>query len=301
MASTTTSQAYLIRDDLWSKEIRETLEQELYGQSIVDWIMDFPDGDEIHIPTFGTLATRSYAENQDIIFDDVTTGEFTLTIDKYYGNGVAITDKLKQDTFYLSEIQSKFPWHVVRGMMERLENDIFLLHKEQTNNDANTIAGVAHRYVGTGTSNVIALADVAKAKLALDKANVSKSGRMAIIDPTVSYQLVQIDNVIRQDVYGPNTNLKEGFGTTKFIGRYLGFDFYESNMLDEATALDYETGGALKANLFIGEEAFKGAIRQMPNIEFFRNVTKKRDEYSATMRYGLGLYRAESLVTVLTA
>jgi len=95
--------------------------------------------------------------------------------------------------------------------------------------------------------------------------------------------------------------LKEGFGTTKFIGRYLGFDFYESNMLDEATALDYETGGALKANLFIGEEAFKGAIRQMPNIEFFRNVTKKRDEYSATMRYGLGLYRAESLVTVLTA
>ena len=259
------------------------------------------DGDEIHIPTFGTLATRSYAENQDIIFDDVTTGEFTLTIDKYYGNGVAITDKLKQDTFYLSEIQAKFPWHVVRGMMERLENDIFLLHKEQTNNDANTIAGVAHRYVGTGTSNVIALADVAKAKLALDKANVSKSGRMAIVDPTVSYQLVQLDNVIRQDVYGSNTHFKEGFGTTKYIGRYLGFDFYESNMLDEATALDYETGGALKANLFIGEEAFKGAIRQMPNIEFFRNVTKKRDEYSATMRYGLGLYRAEALVTVLTA
>ena len=301
MASTTTSQAYLIRDDVWSTQIQETLEEELFGQSVVDWIKDFPDGDEIHIPTFGTLATRNYAENQDIIFDDLTTGEFTLTIDKYYGNGVAITDKLKQDTFYLSEIQSKFPMHVVRGMMERLENDIYLLHKEQTNNDANTINGQAHRYVATGTSNVIALKDVAQAKLSLDKANVSKMGRIAIVDPTVSYQLVQIDNVIRQDVYGPNSKLKDGFGSTKYIGQYLGFDFYESNMLDEATALDYDTGGVLKANLFLGEEVFKGAIRKMPEIEFFRNVTKKRDEYSATMRYGLGLYREESLVTVLTA
>ena len=55
------------------------------------------------------------------------------------------------------------------------------------------------------------------------------------------------------------------------------------------------------ANLFIGPEAFKGAIRTMPEIEFDRNSTKKRDEYSATMRYGLGLYRPEALVTILTA
>ena len=100
---------------------------------------------------------------------------------------------------------------MVRALMERLENDIFLLHKKQTTNDANTINGQAHRFDATGTSQVIALADIAKAKLALDKANVSKSGRMAIIDPTVSYQLVQIDNVIRQDVYGPQSNLEGWF------------------------------------------------------------------------------------------
>jgi hypothetical protein len=301
MASTTTSQAVLIRDDLWSKEIQEELEEELFGQTIVDFVTDFPDGDTLHIPTFSSLAARNYTENQDIIFDDMATGEFTLEIDKYYQLGVAITDKLKQDSFYVSEIQTKFPMHCVRGLMERLENDIFLLHKKQTDNDANTINGRAHRYVGGGASNVIALDDVAKAKLALDKANVSKIGRKAIVDPSVSYQLVNIDNVIRQDVYGPQTHLKDGFGKTKFIGTYLGFDFFESNMLDEATALDYTTGGALKANFFIGEEAFKGAIRQMPSIEFDRNVSKKRDEYSATMRFGLDLFREESFVCVLTS
>ena len=301
MASTTTSQAVLIRDDLWSKEIQEELEEELFGQSIVDFVTDFPDGDTLHIPTFSSLAARNYTENQDIIFDDMATGEFTLEIDKYYQLGVAITDKLKQDSFYVSEIQTKFPMHCVRGLMERLENDIFLLHKKQTDNDANLINGRAHRYVGGGASSVIALDDVAKAKLALDKANVSKVGRKAIVDPSVSYQLVNIDNVIRQDVYGPQTHLKDGFGQTKFIGTYLGFDFFESNMLDEATALDHDAGGALKANFFLGPEAFKGAIRQMPSIEFDRNVSKKRDEYSATMRFGLDLYRATDLVCVLTS
>lgn len=298
--STTTSQATLIRDDLWSTMIQEELQEELFGQTIVDFISDFPDGDEIHIPTFSSLAAREYSENTDVTFDDPTTGEFTLTIDQYLQSGIYITDKFKQDSFYISQVQSKFPQMVVRALMEKLENDIFLLHKKQTSNDANTINGIAHRYVGTGASNVITLADVAKAKLALDKANVSKVGRVAIIDPTVSYQLIQIDNVIRQDTYGANSHIKDGFGSTKYIGTYLGFDFYESNMLDEATALNHVTGGSLKANLFLGAEAFKGAIRCMPQIEFFRNVSKKRDEYSAVMRYGLGLYRDEALVTVLT-
>lgn len=301
MASTTTSQPYLIRDDVWSKQIQELLEEELFAQTLVDFVSDFPDGDELHIPTFSNLAARNYAENQDIIYDDMSTGEFTLTIDKYYQLGVAITDKLKQDSFYVSEIQSKFPMHVVRGLMERLENDVFLLHKKQTTNNANTINGQPHRFLSTAAATAhITIKDIAQAKLSMDKANVPKNGRVAIIDPTVSYQLVQIDNVIRQDVYGSNSSLKEGFGGTKFIGTYLGFDFYESNMLDEATALDHGPVGVLKANMFLGIEALKGAVRQTPSIEFFRNVNKKRDEYSATMRHGLGLYRPESLVVILT-
>lgn len=197
--ATTASQSVTIRTDVWMKEVQEELEQELFGQTIVDFMPDFIDGDEAHIPTFSSFAARNYTENSDVIFDDMTTGEFTLTIDKYYSNGTFITDKLKQDSYYIAEIQSKFPKQLVRGLMERFENDIFLLHKKQTSNDPNTINGRAHRYVGTGTSSAITVKDIATAKLALDKANVSKNGRMAIIDPSVSYQLVQIDNVIRQD------------------------------------------------------------------------------------------------------
>lgn len=301
MAIDTTVGANLIRDDVWSKRIQEELQEALMAQTIMEFITDFPDGDELHLPKLGSLTTRDYTEGDAITVDDPTVNEFLLTIDKYVQTGIAITDKMRQDTFYMEVLNTKFPEQMMRAIQERLENDIFLLHKGQTNNDANTINGQAHRYVGTGASNVITLADIAQAKLSLDKANVSKSGRKAFVDPTVAYQLVNIDNVIRQDVYGANSALKEGFGTTQSLGTYLGFDFYESNMLDEATALDHDTGGSLKANLFVGEEAFIGAMRLNPEIEKSRDWERKRDVYHATSRYGLGLYRAESLVTVLTA
>lgn len=291
----------IIRAEIWSKLIQDELQEELMGKELVQWITDFPDGEQINIPTLGSMSTRDYVENTSITIDDPTVGEFNLTIDKYVQTGLAITDKMKQDTFYMEILTQKFPEQCMRAIMERLEYDIFQLHKEQTTNDANTINGQAHRFVGTGTSNAITIKDIAQAKLSLDKAFVSKNGRVAIVDPKVAYQLVQIDNVIRQDVYGANAALKEGFGQTKFIGRYLGFDFYESNMLDQATALDHATGGSLIGNLFLGPEALIGAMRLNPEIEQSRDWEKKRDVYHVTSRYGLGLYRPESLVTVLTA
>ena len=249
----------LVRDEIWSKRVQDELQEELFANSIVEWLTgEFADGDQLTIPTLGSLTARAYTENDAITIDDPTVGEFFLTIDKYFQSGIAITDKMKQDTYYMQVLTQKFPEQMVRALVERLEADVFLLHKEQTSNDANSINGWAHRYVGGGTSNAITLDDVAKAKTALDKANVSKNGRMAIVDPKVSYQMINIDNVIRQDVYGPNSNLKTGFGGTKFIGQYLGFDFYESNMLDTATALNHATGGSLIGNLFCGPECFVG-------------------------------------------
>lgn len=290
-----------IRAEVWSKMIQDELQEELIGSTLVDWITDFGDGDQLNIPTLGSMSTRDYVENTDITVDDPSIGEFNLTIDKYVQSGIAITDKMKQDIFYMEMLVSKFPEQCKRAVMERLEYDVFQLHKKQTTNDANTINGYAHRYVAAGSSNAMTVDDIAKAKLALDKAFVSKIGRMAIVDPKVSYQLVNIDNVIRQDVYGPNSNLKDGFGSSKFIGTYLGFDFYEANMLDDATALDHATGGSLIANLFLGPEAFVGAMRLAPEVEQSRDWAKKRDVFHITSRYGLGLYRPESLVCVLSA
>jgi hypothetical protein len=290
----------VVREEVWAEMIQDELQEELFADSLIDWITEFPDGDQLNIPTLGSLSTRDYVENTPITIDDPAVGEFNLTIDKYVQSGIGIVDKLKHDIFYMEILTSKFPEQVLRAIKERMESDIMALHKKQTSNNANNINGQAHRFDATGTSQAFTVNDFAQAKLSLDKAFVSKVGRKAIVDPKAAYQLVQIDNVIRQDVYGPNSVLKEGFGSTSFIGRYLGFDVYESNMLDDATDLDHATGGTDIANLFLGPEAFIGAMRLAPEIERSRDWNQKRDIYHLTSRYGLGLYRPEGLVCVLS-
>ena len=302
VATTNTNQQKLIRTDVWGSLIQEELQEELMAQSVVNFITgEFPDGDKLHIPTLASLTARDYTESSQITFDDPVVSELTLTIDKYKQSGVAVTDKMKEDAFYMEVLNSKFPQQCVRALMEQLETDIWYLHKDQTNNDPNTINGVAHRFVASGSGSVITLDDVYKAKLALDRANVSKAGRKAIVSPKQSYTLLGIDNVIRQDVYGANSHIAQGFGSTSYLGMFGGFEFYESNMLDEATALDHESGGSLTACMFLGPEAFIGAVRSQPDIEQSRDWQYKRDVFHVTTRYGLKTYRPESVVTVLCA
>jgi len=261
------------------------------------------DGDTLHIPTLSELNVRDYAEGNEITLDDANTGEFQLAIDKYYQSGFIIYDKFKQDSFYINELTSNFVSKITRALMEKKEVDLLNLGTGSATTSL-SVNGAEHRLVGSGASEAIALADVAKAKFALDKANVSKVGRKAIVDPVVAYQLVNVDNVIRQDVYGQNANLKEGLSGTMYLGRYLGFDFYESNLCETYTG-GTNIGGVATTNAgiynqFLGQDAFIGAMRAMPELESWRVHEKKGDAYHATVRYGIDVYRLEAQVLIGT-
>lgn len=148
-----------------------------------------------------------------------------------------------------------------------------------------------------------------KAKLALDKSSVMRGGRRAFVDPTVTYQLQQISNVIQQDVYGSNSHIASGMNGTMFVGRFAGFELYESLFLDnsisESITATGQGAGAVTvtsgfANMFVGEEAFIGAMRAMPDMNNWYDYNTRSDVYHVTVRYGIKLYRPESLVVVLT-
>jgi len=303
----TITNASVIRTDVWANEVKDILQEELVSDKLVKWVSsDFPDGNALHIPTLSELNVRDYKEAEEIVLDDANTGEFILQIDKYYQAGFIVYDKFKQDSFYINELISKFVDKLTRALMEKKEVDVLSLPNtgahSQTAEDPNIINGAAHRMLASGANETITLKDIAKAKFALDKANVSKVGRIAIVDPAVAFQLVNIDNVIRQDVYGANSNLKEGLSGTVYLGKYLGFDFFESNLLDEyaaATNIDGNTStNAGSFNIFLGNDAFIGAMRTMPEIEAWRVYEKKGDAYHATIRYGIDVYRPEALVTI---
>lgn len=309
MALDTVNNPSLVRTNIWANEIKDVLQEELLLDSHVRWITEFPDGDTLNIPTLSEMTVRNYSEGAQIQLDDPTTGNFTLTIDKYYQSGFKIPEKFRHDSFYVSQAESNFVSKLTRALLEQKESDIANLQSGQTASNPNTINGVDHRWVATGTAEAITLADFQKAKLALDKAKVMRGGRRAFVDPSVTYQLQQISNVIQQDIYGSNAHIKEGMNGTTFVGRFAGFDLFESLFLDNSiaetiTATAPGAGSASVtagwANMFVGQEAFIGAMRAMPDMKSWYDHNTRSDVYHVTMRYGIKLFRPESFAVVLT-
>lgn len=315
MSWTTGAMDHLIRSEVWSTELKEVLEDYLMGTGYVNWLTDFPDGEEFTIPSIGTQPVRDYTEDTDVIYDKMDTGEFKFQITEYLSSATYITNKAKQDAFYLSQLESKFVPSQQRAIEERLESDIFALANQQTASNANSINGAPHRFVATGGSNgarLLVPADFAKAKFSLRKANVPLSNLVAVVDPSTAYHVETLSNLVSVS----NNPMWEGIITSgittgmRFVKNIYGFDVYESNFLAGSAVASEAIGGINVsaangvANIFFSADRsilpFVGAWRQMPKVDSEYNKDKQRDEYVTTARYGVKLYRPENLVVVLS-
>lgn len=308
----TTNGALLTRSEIWSTQLKEVLQDELEGQNWVNWLSEFPDGDQFTIPSIGESTVRDYTEDTDVVFDALDTGEFTFTITEYLSSGHYITEKARQDLFYSAQLESKFVPSQARALAEKLETDILALGAGgasggQTADDTNSINGAEHRFIGTGTSETFAVADAAKALFALKKANVPSTSLIAIVDPSVEYALNTITNITNVS-NNPRWEgiIETGIGSgMRFIRSIFGFDFYVSNYLADANETITLTTAAGKANIFMSAAQsdllpFMGAMRQTPKVDGQYNMNKQREEYVTTARYGLKVYRPENLVCLLT-
>ena len=304
---TTSNMDHLIRSELWSSQLKTVLEDELMGTRYVRWLTEFPDGDTFTIPSIGQATVRDYAEDEPIKYDAMDTGEFQFSITEYVSSATYITNKAKQDSFYMNELVSSFVPKQSRAIMEKVETDILNLAMSQTAGNLNTINGADHRFVASGTNEVITVADFAKARYALKKANVPDMNLIAIVDPSVEYTINTLTNLTNVS----NNPRWEGIVETgiasgmSFIKNIYGFDVYVSNYLPTANeTIDGLTTASGKANLFFSASPdilpFIGAWRQMPTVDSEYNKDMQRDEYVTTARYGLKLYRPENLVCVLS-
>ncbi len=308
----TTDGALLTRSEIWSTQLKEALQDNLEAQGWVNWLSEFPDGDQFTIPSIGESTIRDYTEDTDVVFDALDTGEFTFAITEYLSSGHYITEKARQDLFYAAQLESKFVPSQARALGEKLETDILALAAGgasggQTASSTNAINGAEHRFIGTGTNETFAVADAAKALFGLKRANVPGSNLIAIVDPSVEYALNTITNITNISNNPRWEGLIEtGIGSDmRFIKNIFGFDFYVSNYLADANETITLTTASGKANIFFSAASpdiapFMGAMRQAPKVDGQYNMNKQREEYVTTARYGLKVYRPENLVCVLT-
>ena len=315
MSFTTSSNEHLIRSNLWSSQIKETLEDELFAMKYVDFISDFPDGDTLNIPSIGQAEVADYVEDQAIRYNAMDTGNFTFTINKYKSSATYITEKMKQDSFYMSRLVSSFAPKQARAIAKAMEVDVLAVGPDgQTASNPNVINGADHRFVANGTNEVIAVKDFALAKYALRKANVPMTQLTAIVDPSVEYTLSTLSDLVSV-ANNPMWDgiVRNGMSTgMRFLMNVYGFDVWVSDNLKTSvneTIAGTNSGGSKTsaagvANLFFsaapGVMPFVGSLRQPPKVDSEYNKDYQREEYVTTARYGFKLFRPENLVTVVT-
>lgn len=301
---------HLVRANLWSNQLKEVLLDELMGTKYVDMITDFPDGDTLNIPSIGQAEVMDYAEGQGVKYTGMDTGNFTFSINKYKSSATYITEKMKQDSFYMSRLVSSFVPKQSRAIAKAMEIDIMNLGPDgQTASNLNAINGANHRWVGSGTNEVINIDDFAMAKFALQKANVPMTNLVAIVDPTVEFALNKLVGTSTAISYNPKWEgiVKSGMSTgMRFVTNVMGFDVYMSQNLKSGIAetINGKSTTVGVANMFFSAAPdvlpFVGSIRQAPKVDSEYNKDFQREEYVTTCRYGFKLYRPENMVVILT-
>ncbi|QDP48763.1 MAG: putative minor capsid protein 10B [Prokaryotic dsDNA virus sp.] len=298
---------HLTRSLVWSNQLKEVLKDELMGAQYVNWLNEFPDGDTFVIPSIGEAVVRDYTENEPVVYDAMDTGEFQFSITDYISSATYITNKAKQDMFYMNQLVSSFVPEQSRAIGRRVETDIFALQSQQTASDLNVINGANHRFIGSGSNETLDVSDFARALYALKKANVPQRNLIAIVDPSVEFAINAITNISNVS-NNPRWEgiIESGIGQDmSFIKNIYGFDVYTTNYLSDMNeTIDGKTTTAGKANMFFSADAgvlpFVGAWRQMPTVESEYNKDRQREEYLTVARYGLKLFRPENLVVIGT-
>lgn len=308
-STTTATPGHVIRSQVWDSTLKQVFEDDVMAMKYVDMITGFPDGDTINIASLGQAQIKDYTEGQAVTYSGFDTGQFQFSITEYKSSATYITNKMLQDSFLASQIQGQFVPKMRRALEVAMETNVLAIGPNgQTAGNTNTINDAQHRWVGLGTNETISVEDFSRATYALRKAAVPLNNLVAIVDPSVAFELETLSNLVNVS-NNPKWEgiVRDGITTgMQFKMNIMGFDVYVSNFLKSGIV---ETIGAKSttagvANLFFSADStalpIVGAVRQAPKVDSEYNKDLQREEYVMTARYGFKLYRPENMVVVLT-
>lgn len=309
------TQQNLIRTEIFSSDITSLLLDDLNAMQFVRTLNDFPDGFNFNIPIVGEAEVQTFNEGQALKYQSLDSGNFQFNFTDYVYSGHAISEKFRRDSWLSPQIIALFPVREHRALMEYYETRVWAVgNSGQTASSLNTINGASHRWVAANQQNgaaAISFDDFSKARYALTKSNVPLRNLVAIVDPSTAYTLETQANVT--NLMTPagtwQTVTKEGL-TSGFRYRFnvYGFDIYESNYLPSNIS---ETINGVSvsngvANFFFDATPgdtlpWVGAWRQMPTVQSKFNMDLQQWEYATICEFGLGFFREQNFVTVLTS
>jgi hypothetical protein len=286
-------------------------------------VSDFASGTTLNIKTVGSRTIQDVAEGTPMNFTPIDTNTITMSITDYIGDAWNVSDELRQDGSQVETLMAMQAMEATRGIAENIETKFLAAANDaQTAAAVNLVNGRPHRWIAGGsggTSRNMTMADIVAMKLAFDKANVPQSGRIAIVDPVVEATLNSLTNLVNVS----NNPMFEGIVTEgfardhKFIRNIFGFDFWTSNKLPVATAVEAINAAAYDLandssvvgdvfNIFMSvaddnSKPIMKATRVSPSVEGWRDHENREDKFQTTTRFGFGAQRVDTLACVITS
>lgn len=310
---------HLKRNEVWSQQLKEIFEDQLMAQQYVNWVTEFPDGDNFKISSIGQAVIDDVTEGEALPTRRFDTGQFVFNINQFKGSKYAFTDKFFEDDFLAEQVLAATPRKMMRALDEEVEGRILNIPNAaggQTLGGTNTINGAKHRFRAAGAANEITIADFAYAKYAFQKAKCS-GAMIAIVDPSVEYTLNTLTNLVNVSNNPRFEGIVEsGFGSSsmKFVKNIYGFDVYTSDYLPSLGTESLElaltatsasvSGYAPNIFMCLGDKMdmpFLGAWRRPPKLESWRDPAVETEYHQLTARYDVALYRPEALVVCASA
>lgn len=308
---------HMHRNEIFNTMLKDVLRDDVYAEQWVNYIGDFTDGSNYKINSVGELTIDQMAEATSLPDRRPDSGQFVFNINEFVGVKVPFTDVFLEDDFMAPQVLATLPDRMTRAFAEYLETRVLRLQREQTNNNGNSINGAYHRFTANGSGRVITIQDLAYVNFALKKANAGRGAMIGIVDPSFEFNT----NISSQVVTSENPQyrgiIETGMGTGyRFVRNIYGIDLYTSNYLDteaaaESSLTDYQgnttatVAGDVVNVFFAASERenlpFIGAWRRRPTIKSWRDDDKETEYHQLSARFGLALYRPETLVCMVSA
>jgi len=315
MTQTVGNTAAFIEREIYDTLLLEKLPSVLLPTTFYRNVASFSSGTTLFVKTVGDVTLQDVAEDQQIAFNPIDTGEVQLTITEHVGDAFEITDELREDGNQVDQLLAARSSLAVKAFGERFETDFLAAaFAGLTIGDPNTINGQQHMRRASGAGEQLTEDDMALMKLAFDKADVPLSGRLLLIDPvtaTALDRLVTITDGLDRDPFFEQMR-KDGFlgPNMQLVGNIFGWNIISTNRLpDVAAGTDIDGTQSItaagKANIFMSmaDDASKpvmGAIRRLPVTESERKINPPKDRFVTTSRYGFGVQRIETLGVIVS-
>lgn len=302
-----------IEAEQYSSFILNNLHDGLLGESFYRDVSDFGNGETLNIKTVGTVTIQDAAEDTPLVYNPIETGTITFRITEYVGDAWYITDDLREDGSQIDALSAARAAESTRAIQEKFESDFlktggaYYATGGAGAASPNNINGFAHTIVPANNNNTFELAQVIKARLAFDKANVPAEGRVLLVDPVVEATLNSLVTIATNITPFASDLVVNGLARgQRFVHNLYGFDVLVSNRLHTGTVSNGTksiTDAKCNLAMCILDDQTKpimGAWRRTPKVEGERNKDRARDEFVTRCRYGFGIQRLDTMAVLPT-